>query len=203
MLNSWMLKLCNVFQDILCTANLYLVNKPQYTGRLWSCALWLGDLPALPSTGWRRDYSAAGTQLTLLIKDSRSINHCPSVGGRMCGGNLSADNQAAKIPFFPYPELVMERFQASKIRYAPCSHLQFHGEQSWCSYCELWTCCCVSLAPSSVAICCPCFVPSVMLTNHRTQQCLVLVFIVHLHYMFRPLVGGHLQVICDTKYILR
>jgi hypothetical protein len=43
----------------------------------------------------------------------------------------------------------------------------------------------------------------VMLINHRTQQCfLVLVFIVHLHYMFRPLIGGHLQVICD-KYILR
>jgi hypothetical protein len=29
---------------------------------------------------------------------------------------------------------------------------------------------------------------------------LVLVFIVHLHYMFRPLIGGHLQVICDKIY---
>jgi hypothetical protein len=29
---------------------------------------------------------------------------------------------------------------------------------------------------------------------------LVLVFIVHLHYMFRSLIGGHLQVICDKKY---
>jgi hypothetical protein len=27
---------------------------------------------------------------------------------------------------------------------------------------------------------------------------LVLVFIVHLHYMFRPQIGGHLQVICDN-----
>jgi hypothetical protein len=39
---------------------------------------------------------------------------------------------------------------------------------------------------------------------------LVLVFIVHLHYMFRPLIGGHLQVISDkiyskvaTLYVLR
>jgi hypothetical protein len=33
-----------------------------------------------------------------------------------------------------------------------------------------------------------------MLINHRTQQCsLVLVFIVHLHYMFRPLIVGHLH----------
>jgi hypothetical protein len=29
---------------------------------------------------------------------------------------------------------------------------------------------------------------------------LVPVFIVHLHYMFRPLIGGHLQVICDKMY---
>jgi hypothetical protein len=29
---------------------------------------------------------------------------------------------------------------------------------------------------------------------------LVLVFIVHLHYMFRPLIGGHLQLICDKLY---
>jgi hypothetical protein len=29
---------------------------------------------------------------------------------------------------------------------------------------------------------------------------LVLVFIVHLHYMFRPLIGGHLQVRCDKIY---
>jgi hypothetical protein len=29
---------------------------------------------------------------------------------------------------------------------------------------------------------------------------LVLVFIVHLHYMFRPLIGGHFQVICDKIY---
>jgi hypothetical protein len=29
---------------------------------------------------------------------------------------------------------------------------------------------------------------------------LVLVFIVHLHNMFRPLIGGHLQVICDKIY---
>jgi hypothetical protein len=29
---------------------------------------------------------------------------------------------------------------------------------------------------------------------------LVLVFIVHLHYMFLPLIGGHLQVICDKIY---
>jgi hypothetical protein len=29
---------------------------------------------------------------------------------------------------------------------------------------------------------------------------LVLVFIVHLHYMFRPLIGGHLQVIWDKIY---
>jgi hypothetical protein len=29
---------------------------------------------------------------------------------------------------------------------------------------------------------------------------LVLVFIVHSHDMFRPLIGGHLQVICDKIY---
>jgi hypothetical protein len=41
----------------------------------------------------------------------------------------------------------------------------------------------------------------VILINHRTQQFFfVLFFIVHLHYMFRPLIGGHLQVICDKIY---
>jgi hypothetical protein len=41
----------------------------------------------------------------------------------------------------------------------------------------------------------------VMFINHRTQQCfLVLVFIVHLHYMSRPLIGGHLQAIFDKIY---
>jgi hypothetical protein len=40
----------------------------------------------------------------------------------------------------------------------------------------------------------------VMLINHRTQRCfLVLIFIVHLHCMFRPLIGGHLEVICDLS----
>jgi hypothetical protein len=42
---------------------------------------------------------------------------------------------------------------------------------------------------------------SLKLINHRMQQCfLVPIFIVHLHYMFRPLIGGHLQVICDKIY---
>jgi hypothetical protein len=39
-----------------------------------------------------------------------------------------------------------------------------------------------------------------MLINRRTQQCLVRVFIVHLHYIFRPLIGGHVQAICDKIY---
>jgi hypothetical protein len=33
-----------------------------------------------------------------------------------------------------------------------------------------------------------------------TTMFLVLVFIVRLHYIFRPLIGGHLQVICDKIY---
>jgi hypothetical protein len=41
----------------------------------------------------------------------------------------------------------------------------------------------------------------VTLINHRTQQCFfVIVFIVHLHYMFRSLIVGHLQAICDKIY---
>jgi hypothetical protein len=40
----------------------------------------------------------------------------------------------------------------------------------------------------------------VMLINHCTQQCfLVLVFIVNLHYMY-TLIGGHLRAICDKIY---
>jgi hypothetical protein len=40
----------------------------------------------------------------------------------------------------------------------------------------------------------------VMLINHRTQQCLVLVFIVHLTLHVSAPIGGHLQVLCDKIY---
>jgi hypothetical protein len=42
----------------------------------------------------------------------------------------------------------------------------------------------------------------VMLINHRTQQFLVLVFIVHSHYMFRPRSVAIFRCYV-TKYILR
>jgi hypothetical protein len=90
------------------------------------------------STDWWRDYNTPDSstyckQLLFPIRDSRSINHCPQTEkwlSSKCGwgireSNLSADNQGAKV-LFPYPELLMKRFQAFKKLY-PTRHTDGKG----------------------------------------------------------------------------